>query len=397
VHFRILKTFLAFALFVWPLTVTAQTVSPVGSPDRLDVATWNIEWFGSTSNGPNDVQRQFDNVRAIIEGSEIDLWSVQEISNPALFQALLDSLGDGFGGTLATYSQTQKIGFVYRTEVVDRVNVGHILESFNYAFAGRPPLVMSTTVTLPDTSLSVTFVTVHMKCCSDVDSYDRRVEAGVRLKNHIDFLRANESAIVLGDFNDRLTTSITPGRGTPYQNYLDDTARYRFVTKEAEERGETSFIGSSRSMIDHILITAPLFDAYVEESAQVWSDLTRTFIGFGSTTSDHLPVYASFDFRTVSSVENDAAELPATARIERLYPNPSSGPIAVDLSLDRSSAVYIDVLDVTGRQIEVVFDGYQQAGSASVSLNLDKVSSGLYLVRVRTAGATFVRPITILR
>src|SRR5690606_9199308 len=55
----------------------AQTIPPKGTGATFDVATWNIEWFGG-GPGPSDNERQLDNVEAVIEASQIDLWALQE-------------------------------------------------------------------------------------------------------------------------------------------------------------------------------------------------------------------------------------------------------------------------------------------------------------------------------
>jgi endonuclease/exonuclease/phosphatase family metal-dependent hydrolase len=387
------------ALLLAPTIAWAQTVTPVGSPDRLDVATWNIEWFGSATNGPNDLQRQFNNVRAIIEGSDIDLWAVQEISNPNMFRALLDSLGEGFDGRLATYSQTQKIGFIYRTDVITPQATLHVLSQYSADFAGRPPLELRATVALPDTTISVTFLVVHLKAFSDVPSYNQRRQASLRLQTYIDAPQEEESFMILGDFNDRLTTSTTSGMTSPFTNFIDEPHRYNFVTYAAEERGEASWTGSSSfapSMIDHILINAPLFDAYVEESAQVWSTLPRTFIGFTTTVSDHLPVYASFDFRTTTSIE-DIRETASSIRIDAVYPNPTSGPVTISVATGTSSRVSIDILDVTGRVVRTIDSGGPGTGAVNYEADLGDLASGLYFVRVQSDFARYVRPISVVR
>lgn len=385
-------------LFLWilfPLAAGAQTVSAVGTDETLDVATWNIEWFGNTSNGPGNEPRQFDNVRAIIEGSEIDLWAVQEISDPTVFQALLDSLGSGFGGALATYSQTQKIGFIYRTNVVVPRRVRHILDEFSYAFGGRPPLELEADVLFADTTFRATFITLHMKAMSDVASYDRRAEASQRLKNRLDFFYGSDNLIILGDYNDRLMTSITSGQDTPYRNFLNDPSRYRFVTYEAEEAGEVSFIGSQRSMIDHILITDEFFDSYEEGSAEPWSDLTRTFIGFVTTTSDHLPVYARFEVATGTSTE--VAELPLSASLSAPYPNPTAGVVNARYVLDRPAEVRIEVYDVEGRRVEVVEEGLRAAGAHDLTWASDSVAPGIYLLRMTAGQSVMARTVAVLR
>ena len=97
--------------------ISAQTITPKGGDDTFEVATWNIEWFGS-ANGPSDDEQQRENVRLVIAEAGIDLWAVQEISDVADFDLLLSELGAPWEGVLASYSQQQKIGFVYNADVV---------------------------------------------------------------------------------------------------------------------------------------------------------------------------------------------------------------------------------------------------------------------------------------
>ncbi len=379
-------------LLVSAAPLRAQEIAPVGTDAALDVATWNIEWFGSSgaNQGPSDVQRQFEAVRTIIEQSGIDIWGVQEISNPTLFHALIDSLGDGYGGSLATYAQQQKIGFIYRTAVVQPVTTPrHILTQYFDEFAGRPPLEMSVEVTLPDTSFEATVITLHMKAMSDVSSYNSRVEASRRLKNQLDFLYATDAVFVLGDFNDRLTTSITFARDTPYQNFLDDEATYRFVTLEAEERGGVSFIGSSlRSMIDHILISNELFDAYAEDTARPWSELTTTFFNYDQTVfvtdiSDHLPVIANFDITTGTSAE--LSESNWAMSLSAPHPNPATGHAAISYVIEQGSEVIVEMFDITGRRIATIEDRYRTPGRHEAKWSVAGLAPGMYLVRL-TAG-----------
>ncbi len=203
--------------------VQAQNVENVGNDNTLDIATWNIEWFGNENNGPSNTTLQLNNAAAVISGSGIDLWGVQEIADNGDFEDLLDALGDDYDGQLATNSGEQKVGFIYNTNVVRVRQIRHVLESFEQVFAFRPPLQLEADITLPDTTVTVTFIVLHMKAFSDPDSYQRRVDASVRLKNHIDFTSLdNEQVVVLGDFNDELERSTSAGRTSPYNNFVTD-------------------------------------------------------------------------------------------------------------------------------------------------------------------------------
>ena len=45
----------------------------------LSVSNWNIEWFGSTSNGPTNEQLQLDNVRTVLGGIGADFFALEEV------------------------------------------------------------------------------------------------------------------------------------------------------------------------------------------------------------------------------------------------------------------------------------------------------------------------------
>ena len=137
--------FLMSLLLLTTLPALAQTIPAKGTEATLDVATWNIEWFGDDgeNRGPSNDAGQIANVKAVIEQAEIDLWGVQEIADPEDFEALLDALGDGYDGVLATQSGTLRIGFIYKTDVFSNIVFQHILTTASFDFAGRLPLQMA--------------------------------------------------------------------------------------------------------------------------------------------------------------------------------------------------------------------------------------------------------------
>ena len=122
-----------------------------GGAGDIVLATWNIEWFGSRSEGPSDEQRQMDNVVRTLEGIDADLVAVQEIVSPAVFDALLERLGDGHDGLLAgdgwvagnrSYrTGEQQVGFIWRTERLELLDAEVVLRNEDWAFAGRPPFL----------------------------------------------------------------------------------------------------------------------------------------------------------------------------------------------------------------------------------------------------------------
>jgi len=75
-----------------PLSIPAQ-----GSATTLDIAEWNLEWFGSSSNGPINENLQQQNVRDVIAGVDCDIWGLEEVVSPSAFNGLVAAL-PGYAG-----------------------------------------------------------------------------------------------------------------------------------------------------------------------------------------------------------------------------------------------------------------------------------------------------------
>lgn len=384
----------AFTTASSPYTAFAQ-IEQVGRDVTFDVATWNIEWFGSPSNGPSDDDRQVQNVRDIMLGSGIELWAVQEIANVGRFQELLTDLGPDWVGELATFSGSLDVGYVWDTRVVRKRSIAHILESFSSDFAGRPPLKAEFEITLPDTTMIVTLINVHMKAFGDASSWARRVSASNRVKNHIDFSTlASASVIFLGDYNDELLQSTYANETSPYENFLNDPANYLVTTLPLEINNQFTWIGSSNgSNLDHITISSELLSSYIPGSANIMGGL-NSLIGFTAQTSDHLPVFASFGSSVVLDV--DEPDIPVSFRIEGLYPNPARHKTNISLSLPGRSDVVVEIYDVLGRSRKQ-YSFSLSAGAHVLSVELDNLPSGTYFARVTGEHGSAAIPFLIMR
>lgn len=285
----------------------------------FNVGNWNIEWFGSTSNGPTDETLQLNNVRTVMQQTVMDFWALEEVVNTAQFNALKQGLPgyDGFvandpsvtNGSASYSTNEQKVAVLYRTSMVQVLRREVILgsdPSLDYAFAGRPPLRVDLRVTRNGVTVDMVAIVLHMKAESDPGTadYDRRKNAGLALKQYLETTLANARVIVLGDWNDDVDVSIVRDPSntsvylpSPYQGYVDQPAEYTFLTRPLSLQG----IGSSpgfHNVIDHQLVTNELAASYVSNSAQV---VVPTIANYATTTADHYPVVSRFDFGGVVS------------------------------------------------------------------------------------------------
>lgn len=388
-------------------------VTPRGTNATLDVATWNAEFFGTTSptdrgdTSPNDAL-QFERIEAVIAEGQIDLWALQEVSDGDDFARLLDSLAaDGYAGVLGPNVSTpnepfdQKLAFVYDTSVITVNESATILSVESFDFAGRLPLELQTTVTVNGQSENVRFIVFHAKSSGGVEDYERRQGAAQALKAYVDPLIAQgEAVVILGDFNDELTST---NRGTtfdsPYDAFVDDSD-YAAATLATEEAGLATFCGFDESCggsrtIDHVLYT-PATLGFVPADGnpqlQRYGELLSGIVQYTATTSDHLPALANLTLGGAVAAEAD----PEGGPVALLAPAPSPFREATTLRfrLDAPADVALDVVDVLGRRVARVVGTYG-TGEHAVALDGRGLAPGVYVVRLQAGDAvrarTFVR------
>jgi hypothetical protein len=78
-------------------------------------------------------------------------------------------------------------------------------------------------------------------------------------------------------------------------------------------------------------------------------------------------------------------------RLEQNYPNPFNPSTTIAYEIERSSHVVLSVYDITGRQVEILVDRYQPAGTYRVQWIADgvtgqRLASGVYIARLRSDG-----------
>ena len=273
----------------------------------VTVGCWNLEWFGDVMEadggylGPRDNALQATNVTTVLRNRpDVDIWGIEEIVGTTDFAGVVAGLPgyaavvvtDVPSGTFYYSSIEQKLAVLYRTSKVTVLSAGMILTSSSYNFGGRPPLEVRLRVTGNGLTRDLSVIVLHMKAYADVDSYNRRVAASGALKAYLDG-RAADNVMVVGDWNDDVDVSIASPSPSPYANFVADSVRYRFGTKELSDANRRTSASGSQP-IDHQLFNAPLFTSYVTGSASATIPSIPSYV---STTSDHYPVTTRFVFR----------------------------------------------------------------------------------------------------
>jgi hypothetical protein len=100
---------------------------------------------------------------------------------------------------------------------------------------------------------------------------------------------------------------------------------------------------------------------------------------------------------SITDVEQ-TSEVPTTITLAQNYPNPFNPATTIEFTLDRTQRIRLAVYDLLGREVAVLADGVETAGSYRATFDASNLASGLYLYQLRTeSGSILTRTMTLVK
>lgn len=99
----------------------------------------------------------------------------------------------------------------------------------------------------------------------------------------------------------------------------------------------------------------------------------------------------------VVAAGNDKNQLPHDFELSQNYPNPFNPTTTIEYKVPEASNVKIIVYDALGKQVEVLADGYQNAGTYTLNFDGSNLASGIYLCRMEAKGFVKVNKMLLLK
>ncbi|MBN8584696.1 MAG: T9SS type A sorting domain-containing protein [Ignavibacteria bacterium] len=93
---------------------------------------------------------------------------------------------------------------------------------------------------------------------------------------------------------------------------------------------------------------------------------------------DYLPIW------TLTGISPINTEIPSKYMLYDAYPNPFNPETNIRFDIPESGNVKITVYDLTGREIDVLFDQFVNSGKYEIKFNGESYSSGVYFYSIRT-------------
>lgn len=370
--------YIALFSFIFATIFNANSQVPkMGVDSLLDVACWNVEWLGSASNGPTNEALQFDNVKQVLLNTDFDVWGLCEVSDFSTYLNLQSQLPK-YESVLASYSQTQKTALFYRKDMFERISFQHVLTEsvYNYNLAGRPPLEVVLRTKNKPVIDTMCFLVVHLKAIADQESYNRRSNASIAIKNdYLDKYRKQMKTIMLGDWNDDLDLSTFSNQPSPFLNFVQDT-NYFFTTKLLSEAGKKTYAFIDGSFIDHIMINRPLKSFYMSGSTKVLDMMPSYISNFSNNTSDHYPVVSYFNLNRPAVVPTSIPEIynPAPVMSYDIQNH--------HLHIETHIPMLLSIYDISGKNM--ITREFLESGSYIQSVS--ELLPGFYLMKWQASG-----------
>lgn len=97
------------------------------------------------------------------------------------------------------------------------------------------------------------------------------------------------------------------------------------------------------------------------------------------------------------SIEKEFGELPNEVLLKQNYPNPFNPSTQIRFVLLEQTEVSIEVYDLLGRRVDVLFEGVKQPGDHSVTFDASELPGGLYVYQLKTSRKTLTRKMMLIK
>ncbi len=402
-------------LCVFGITAFAQ--------EKLRIMSYNLLKYPDNSNTRNEY------IKTVIEAADPDILVCQEIKSlSGVNEILTDILNDKWSaGSFkdANGSDTDNAIF-YKDSLVEFISHDTFpLQNTNDRNISEIRIKHNFT---PDT---LVIYSVHLKASTGSDNEARRLDGATRLRFLTNKLSDYSYFTVLGDFN------IYRASEPAFQKLIDDTDRHYFVdpldevgtwhdnvnfraihtqSTRTTQLSDGGASGGLDDRFDMILVSQTLMDAggitiEVDSYTPFGNDGKHFNNNINAQpndavspevaealyrSSDHLPVFADFDFGPIVSVD-DKYFTPTSMELYANYPNPFNPTTTISFSVPGSQFVQLTVYDILGREVENLYNGIAPTGKTHVTFNAGNLGSGLYFYTLQTASGSISKKMMVLK
>jgi len=386
--------------------------------ERVRVMSYNLH------NYPNNHDADFKKIINQINPDALVV--VEMIQQSGVTPFLSNALSAEYTNAAVQIKETNSYGydgndcaFYYKSAILTLIEYK--------AISARTRVISKFTLVHNTTNDTLTIFGVHLKAndftSDNVLNAQKRADAVQSLRSETSLYNGKTNYLVCGDFN------IFSSSEVAFQKLIDTSSKGFFVDLfniSGDWAGNYQFANFCTystsdldTRLDMILISKTLNDPggidYIPNSFKIFGNddgnhfnksitngtnvwfLNDPSIGTSlKNASDHLPVYADFNFGVTTAVVSEK-EIPTTFQLMQNYPNPFNPTTIITYEIPQRGYVKIMVFDSIGKQIETLVGAEKSAGRYELTFNAKDLPSGIYFYQIQTNGFTQTKKMILMK
>lgn len=175
---------------------------------------------------------------------------------------------------------------------------------------------------------------------------------------------------------------------------------YKFKIKKLGPNTEYSYVSNNNGADSLISFTNSFLDSLASILGTTGDSVRCTwrvaaYNGIDSITSSN--IFAVTFVRNPIGISQISSTLPVNFRLFDSYPNPFNPVTIIKFDVSKSQLINIKVFDVTGKEIAVLVNENLSPGTYQYSWNASAYSSGVYYLKMETAGFTDTKKLLLVK
>ena len=105
----------------------------------------------------------------------------------------------------------------------------------------------------------------------------------------------------------------------------------------------------------------------------------------------------NFTITNVVSVLNNGTGVPDAYSLSQNFPNPFNPSTKISFGIPESGNVNLKILDISGKEVASLVNGYFSAGNYSVNFRPENIASGIYFYVIQAGNFVESRKMTLIK
>lgn len=189
---------------------------------------------------------------------------------------------------------------------------------------------------------------------------------------------------------------------------LADTLTLPAIQFTWQKSHDPNFFDSTISYAFHIATPAGSARFQVQDTSvalnldtlnlHIWFDTPLTWGVTAVSGQDQVECSQPFTFNIVpNAIDQKNGAVPVIFGLNSVYPSPFNGRTSISFGADRAVRTTLKAFDITGREVGILFDRTPEVGNYRVTWDAAKLASGVYMLRLESAGRSRVQKIALVR